>query len=279
LGTKYFYNAILLICDFIVFTVKASSIDTTDSPFISNFINYVLRKKQTPDEVNLFNKIELYRKQLLRCNDSIHKNDFGAGSKVQTSAQLKVKQIVKSSVSNQSKCKLLYRITQFFEVGTALELGSSLGISSQYIAINSSLKSLLSIEGDQQIFKIAQDKNPNSKTTFLNQLFDETLSQEISKSNKYDMVLIDGDHQYDSTIRYVNLCKKLLNDQGFLLLDDIYWSTGMKKAWEELKKDRDFNVSIDMFHFGLLMNHAKVKECINIKLMPFGFRWQIGLFR
>ena len=279
MSTKYFYNAILLICDFIGFTVKASSIDTNDSPFIISFINVVLRNKLTQHEVELFNKIELYRKQLLRCNDLINKNDFGAGSKIKASTQQKVKQIAKSAVSNQSKCKLLYKITQFFEVGTTLELGSSLGISSQYMAINSSLKSLLSIEGDPQILNIALDNNPSTKITFRNQLFDETLVQEITKLNKYDMVLIDGDHRYDSTIRYVNQCKLLLNDNGFLLLDDIYWSTGMKQAWEELKKDTDFNVAIDMFHFGLLMNHAKVKESINIKLMPFGFRWQIGLFR
>jgi hypothetical protein len=49
------------------------------------------------------------------------------------------------------------------------------------------------------------------------------------------------------------------------VLDDIYWSPGMTKAWEALKPE--FTVSIDLFFIGILsLRTEQVKEDFQLRI-------------
>ena len=60
--------------------------------------------------------------------------DFGAGSHVNDNKTRKIKDVAKNSAKNAKFGKLIYRITQFYKPKNILELGTSLGISTLYLA-------------------------------------------------------------------------------------------------------------------------------------------------
>ena len=51
-----------------------------------------------------------------------------------------------------------------------------------------------------------------------------------------------------------------------MIFDDIYWSVGMKKAWEEIKEYPEVTVTIDLFWIGLVFfRNDRVKEHFKVK--------------
>jgi hypothetical protein len=52
-----------------------------------------------------------------------------------------------------------------------------------------------------------------------------------------------------------------VNENTLLIFDDIYWSEGMKAAWNEIKAHPKVTVTIDLFWIGLVFfKGGRVKE-------------------
>ena len=69
--------------------------------------------------------------------------DHGAGSKVNKSNKRKIKDITKNTVKAPKYGQLLFRLVNYFKPESILELGTSLGISTLYLAgSNKNMKSL-----------------------------------------------------------------------------------------------------------------------------------------
>jgi predicted O-methyltransferase YrrM len=82
-----------------------------------------------------------------------------------------------------------------------------------------------------------------------------------------DMAYIDGNHSYEATMRYYHWIKQKCNHNSIIVLDDIYWSDGMKKAWSEIKEDEAVTYTIDTFDLGYVFfdnimpkQHFKITE-------------------
>src|SRR5690606_27614804 len=78
--------------------------------------------------------IENFRKELLNDNRKINVTDFGAGSRVFKSNERKVSDIAKNAGISRKRAILLNKLTSWFDIRSALELGTSVGISSAAIA-------------------------------------------------------------------------------------------------------------------------------------------------
>ena len=51
-----------------------------------------------------------------------------------------------------------------------------------------------------------------------------------------------------------------------MIFDDIYWSSGMKEAWNEIKAHSDVTVTIDLFWIGLVfVRKGQAKENFRIR--------------
>ena len=74
----------------------------------------------------------------------------------------------------------------------------------------------------------------------------------MSKFKQVDMVYFDGNHQEKATIEYFNQCLAKAHENSIFIFDDIYWSKGMKKAWEFIKGHSDVTVTIDLFEVGIV---------------------------
>jgi hypothetical protein len=45
---------------------------------------------------------------------------------------------------------------------------------------------------------------------------------------------------------------------GIIIIDDIYWSAGMHKAWEEIVKENNEYVTIDIYRMGIILIRESV---------------------
>ena len=124
------------------------------------------------------------------------------------------------------------------------------------------------IEGSNSLFEFAKtlaSKNNINNIEFIHSKFDEALPKVLQKINSLDLCYVDGNHTYEATINYFNLALSKKNNTSVFIFDDIYWSKGMTKAWEEIKKHPSVTLSIDTFNFGLVFFREEVKEKVGLK--------------
>ena len=101
------------------------------SPFVFDFIKNVLRDKKKYD---WYSVIETGRQKLLQQTAAIEVTDFGAGSSVIKTGKRVVADIAKSSLKPKKYAQLLYRMVNYYKPTTILELGTSFGITTGYLA-------------------------------------------------------------------------------------------------------------------------------------------------
>jgi len=200
--------------------------------------------------------VEHLRERLLLDTRSIQRTDFGAGSR--RSDADTVQNITRNSVSSVQQCEELFRLIDKIKPKTILELGSSVGISTAYIASACPDAIVYSLEGDPAILSIAQEQIDMLRlgnVLFKEGPFQQTLASTLEEIGTIDCVFLDGHHTYDATLSYFQRIKNYLSPQAIVIVDDIYWSKGMTRAWDTIKKDEDINVSVDLYYYGLLLKN------------------------
>lgn len=261
---------------FLTFWRSAKSIDTVDSPLLYSLSFKIRNSHENSAEIL---RIEQRRQSLLKDRAVINRESLGAPSSVCKRNEVSISQIAHSSVSPRYKCDLLKSIIEWSGSASVLELGTSLAISTAYISTVENVQYIDTVEGSKSISAVNQQDLHNNKIQFHVDSFQSFIDAELNKGTKYDCIILDGHHEYLSTITYVSQCHALLTPDGLIIMDDLYWSQGMTKAWQELKSSQDYNLRIDLFFYGILSMKPAVRESIDVKLWPFKSRWQLGLFR
>jgi len=105
------------------------------------------------------------------------------------------------------------------------------------------------IEGSKIIHQLAKDlggKLGLKNVGYHHSVFTAQLPN-LLDGRMYDLIFIDGHHQGDALLQYVELTKSHLNEGGCFVIDDINWSSDMQAAWRELMSDNHFSLSMDFF--------------------------------
>jgi tRNA G46 methylase TrmB len=123
------------------------------SPFVFEFTESVLNDRNLPASWSL---IEAQRKKLLQDKRIIQVEDLGAGSSRLTSTQRSIASIADSSLKSPKYARLLARIVNHYSCKNVLELGTSLGITSSYLATAHPEVRLTTLEGINAIADTAQ---------------------------------------------------------------------------------------------------------------------------
>jgi len=223
------------------------------SPFVFDFIIHVLRGK-IANEIQ-FRKIEKFRNDLIRSSDFISIEDYGAGSFLTSETKRSISSVAKHSLKSPKYARLLYRIVNYFKPDSILELGTSFGITTQYLAIANPLATINTIEGSPEIAQIAQvgfEKNNCQHIRLIQGSFNNELENLLNGMRGKKFVYIDGNHRYEPTIHYFNTILSHSGQDDILVFDDIHWSKDMEKAWLEIKKDTRVKYTIDLFFIGLV---------------------------
>jgi len=200
-----------------------------------------------------YDLIKSYRTALLKNEQFISLEDYGSGSRVFKSDQRKISHMAKTAGSTIKKAKLLHRIVCYFKPSKILELGTSLGIGTLALASGNRQGKVVTIEGSKEISAVAKASCNTFKISnvdFEVGTFEESLNQFNQQS--FDLVFFDGHHSKEATLNYFNTLLPTATNTSVWIFDDIYWSTGMTEAWETIKSHHQVQVSVDLFHFGIV---------------------------
>ena len=250
---------LFIILKYIKYLITAGSKHSAQGPFLYQFITKVLNSSYNQN----CREIEQLRRKLSKSEKNITITDFGAGSLINKSKIRKVKDITKNSAKNSKYGKLLYRISLFYKPKKILELGTSLGISSLYLAKANKNAEVYTFEGCPETAKIAQENFNAMEANNINITigdFKETLTRKLQEIKTLDLVFIDGHHQENPTISYFKECLKYSNNNTIFIFDDIHWSKGMENAWEYIKTHQKTSLTIDLFFIGIIFIKSELSK-------------------
>lgn len=225
------------------------------SPFIYNLVDQGITHSDPETIVTGSRTIEKLRKSLTKDNSSVIKIDFGYTGKSNPSYHTTVRKLALSSSSPPFKARMLAIIVHHFKPSAILELGTSLGIATAYMSVAAPQATITSLEGAPEIASLAR-KNftmlglQNIKVLEGN--FRNTLPQFLETIPVIDFIYFDGDHTYNATLEYFELCRAKASNESVFVFDDIHWSYDMEQAWNYLTQHPQTTVSVDLFHFGIL---------------------------
>lgn len=182
--------------------------------------------------------------------------DPGAGSKIDHAEMRSVRSFVRNSSVSPRYGALLYRITRWFGPELMLELGTGLGVSTLYLAAGAPEVPLHTIEGnrDRAEFSSRLIKRCGlfAVKVHVGEIAEE-LERIPGKKGKRFLAFVDGNHRYEPTVNYVRKLVQLAGEEVVIVMDDIYWSKGMNRAWKEVLSWPEVRVGIDLFHTGILL--------------------------
>lgn len=246
------------------------------SPFVFDFVLNVLNNKsgyRVPKE------IEILRKQLLSDDRLIEVNDLGAGSRSQPGRERSVKNIARSATKPERLAAILYRTVRHYQPLLIIELGTSLGITTSCFSKANENALIHTIEGSAEIAAIANENFKNLQCSNIHLHtgnFDEQLpiilsnvsDGSTSDGDKHSFLgFIDGNHQYEPTMRYFNWFLEKINENSILIFDDIHWSREMEHSWEKIKAHPEVMYTIDIFYLGFVFfrKDFRVKQNFSIR--------------
>ena len=245
-------NKFFLISQYFNYLSRARNQHSVHSPFVYDFYTKIIKDKTVYAD---FEKIEILRKELKRNFEKIEITDFGAGSGVNNSNYRTIASISKYSEKRPSLAQLIFRVIKSQKPETIVDLGTSLGVTTLYEAKANPAGKVYTLEGCPNTVRIAEknfEKLSASNVEIIVGNIDATLPELIARLSTVDFAFFDANHRYEPTIRYFNWLAKRMGDHGVMVIDDIYYSEEMGKAWNELKKHDLVYGSIDLFRCGIL---------------------------
>ena len=230
------------------------------SPFVFDFIKQVLQNKK---KYNSYLMIEKARQQLLKQKAIIEVEDFGAGSAVIKKNKRIVSAIARSSLKPAKYAQLLFRMVQYYQPKTILELGTSFGVTTAYLAAGNTNAKTYTLEGAAAIAEIAQKTFNRINFTHIELTtgdFNDTLPAILAKIKTIDFVFIDGNHRKEPTLKYFNQLLSHSTPSTILVFDDIHWSSEMEEAWEVIKQHPAVTLTIDLFFIGIVFFNVDINH-------------------
>ena len=211
------------------------------------------------------------REELANSDEIIAFEDFGTGKRSVPGAWVKpeksdyrhVSEIYRRSAIPHVWGAFLYHLSRSVKPQNVLELGTNLGMSALYfqaaLRCAENLQSgghLYTIEGDPTLAGMAERRlrATGSNTTVINGTFEESLPAVCKMARKFDLVFIDGHHDENAAIHYVEMIRPYLSNNAIIILDDTEpWAGNIRRAFNRLRAGRDICGTLDLLKMAILV--------------------------
>ena len=230
------------------------------SPFFFRFILEVLNNGNQWEPPAA---IEVLRKKLLKDDRVLQVQDLGAGSRSGTGKNRTVAQLAKTAIKPKKYSQLLFRLVKKYKPRTIIELGTSLGITTAYLAAASPGAAITTIEGSKAVLQMAQENFARLEIRNVDSLegnFDDVLPPLLERAEQVDLGYIDGNHRYEPTLNYFKNLVEKCHPESILVFDDIHWSAEMEQAWSEIQQHPSVRCTVDIFFLGFVFFRSEFKE-------------------
>ncbi|ARK12020.1 class I SAM-dependent methyltransferase [Fibrella sp. ES10-3-2-2] len=244
-----------MIAAYLRYLWQAGNLHGLHSPFVYALYRDIIRHRHPAPSGTL--PIEVLRSDLLKSSDSLTVTDLGAGSRRTTGAQRSVASITRNAQKPARYAWLLHRLIGHFQARYVLELGTSLGLTTAYLAnaVAQTQGQLYSFEGCPNTAARARthlDQLGYSQVKLIVGNLDETLAQTVSELLRIDLAFFDANHRYEPTVQYFMTCLPRVHNDTVFIFDDIHWSEDMERAWAAIKAHPAVQVTVDLFGVGLV---------------------------
>lgn len=238
-------------------------------------ISYLLRSKENEKLPDIFNEFILdsmfqmsgfidcceYRLNMLADGTELNVTDFGTGK----SGMRKVKQIARKSSTEPRYGGVIQKIIDAFKVERILELGTSVGVGTMFLARTNAKVEVTTVEGCPETSKFAKSefaKRKIANVNFINDNFDHLFASNVLKGQHFDLAFIDGNHTSEATIRYFdNVIKRYSSKKSIIIVDDINWSRDMYRAWKEISAKMQDSLRLNLFRMGIIFCGYGMPKC------------------
>ena len=230
------------------------------SPYLFEWVRMILHDKHP---YYVWEDIEAIRAELLRDGREIEYVDYGSGAKETGQvSKRKVCDIARGSLEVAKYGQLLSRLAVWLSRCQStslniLELGTSFGVTTAYMAMADSRNKVVSCEGCAAVADIAQENwkrlGISNIECVVGELTVESLQLVVDcLKGKIDMAFIDANHTHASTQNYFNVLAEKVHEKSVIVVDDIHYSEDMEKAWREICADERVTSTIDLYQMGLV---------------------------
>jgi predicted O-methyltransferase YrrM len=232
------------------------------SPFVYKLYKEILQDKTSFFE---YKEVENVRSAMMNHPGFIRMMDFGSKSTdIRWDKKVvRTRNVARHSAVSPRYGQFLFRLARHFKPESILEMGTSLGISTSYLATGNPESKVVTIEGCPETAEFARRNFEHLGLKNIRQIignFDEVLPRLLPETGKIKMFFIDGNHRKEPTLKYFSQILEYVGDDSVLILDDIHWSRDMEKAWEEIRKHPSVKVTIDLFQMGLVFFSERLSK-------------------
>lgn len=252
---------------YVKYLLRARNRHGVHSPFVYELSDNVFQRNVRYYD---FHTIEYVRESMLRSSKKLQVVDLGAGSKSGANQTRSLAGITRTAAIPAEYGQLLYRLVNHVAPTTIVELGTSVGIGTLYLASPIKSARVITLEGAPEVAAIAR-KNLDAcnldQVEIVEGNFDDTLPRVLQNIDSVDFAYIDGNHRLEPTLRYFEQLKAKSHANTVLVFDDIHWSSEMEQAWQTIQADAAVTVSIDVWRLGLVFfKPGQQKEHFTLKL-------------
>lgn len=210
-----------------------------------------------------FAPIEHQRNTWLATHKPIEVDDFGSGAERNGAHYTRtIADIARTSLESQQVGQLLFRLTMFLthEAGRPLqivELGTSLGITTAYLALPDSKNRITTFEGCGAVAVLARktwEKVGAKNVNLIEGNIDDTLGAFLNEqAGTIDIAYIDANHTEEATLRYFRLLRQRAGEKSIVVVDDIHHSKEMERAWRQIEQEEGVTSTMDLFYIGIVL--------------------------
>ena len=136
---------------------------------------------------------------------------------------------------------------------TIVELGTSLGITTAYMAAMDKRNRVISYEGCPAVAEIAKAnwqalgiKNIECR---VGEIDVATLANDLER---VDVAFVDANHTYAGTRAYFKVLVEKVHRKSVLIVDDIHYNAEMEQAWREICADDRVTSTMDLYQMGIV---------------------------
>jgi predicted O-methyltransferase YrrM len=225
-----------------------------------------------------FEHVEMLRNRMLDSQLRLNILDYGSGGHADGSPAQhtrKLSTVVRQSSSSVGQGQYLFRMVNHFQPKTILELGASVGMGTMYMASAARNARVIALEGSADCAHVART---NLDTLQLQHVevregpFKDTLQKALADLQQLDLVFLDGDHRMEPTLDYFEQCLAYAHDKTVFILDDMYHSEEMSRAWEVIKAHPRITLTIDFFEASMVFINPDFKVKQHFSIVPY--RWK-----
>lgn len=236
------------------------------SPFVFDLAMAVLEDTRW---FYAFNDVELLREAALSSDLALNVTDYGTGGfsgkngSSPTVSTVPLRQIARHSASSVGQGQALFRLADWAKPRTVLELGTSLGFGTLYLASAARNAQIVSLEGCAECAAAARSHFEMLKTHQVEVLegpFEATLPRALDKLQSLDFVFLDGNHRCDPTLAYFEQCLAFSHEKTVFVFDDAHNTPDMEAAWQRIRQHPRVTMTVDFFDLSLAFINPDFRE-------------------